>query len=242
MQRIKTVRFPVRNIGGDRAFCKLRYVSGQPFNIAATGVTNVQNQVMNVGAAAAGNLSNVSLSTIMGTTPNLSTMGALYMNYRIRGIKVRLTYWQTAGDPVMLFTNAAPDQSGLIDSDSGPTPAFVTPNVAVTPEQRWARTRVCQMTSAGGKPTTLSAYYSVNKVQGPDRVVKNSEAYVGNMIPTTPYWDNGSGSFSRPTRGSWMQFGITALSGSPVVNTVSGVLKVEQTVYVEFFGKRTQTQ
>ena len=33
MQRIKSVRWPARNIGGDRAYCKLRYVKGARFTI-----------------------------------------------------------------------------------------------------------------------------------------------------------------------------------------------------------------
>lgn len=243
MQRIKTVRFPTRNIGGDRAYCRLRYCVGQSFGLPVGNISNSQNQVINVGAATpATALALLSLNGIMGNTPNLSTMGALYQQYRIRGIKVKLTYWQTAGEPVMLYTNAQGDQGVLLDTATGPTPAFVAPNVSTVTEQRWSKYRVCQQTQNGGKPTTLSSYYSVNKVQGPDAVVKNDEDYTGNMNVATPYWAAASSSVSRPQRSPWLQFGITTLTGANVTTAVTGVLKVEETVYVEFFGKRPATE
>lgn len=245
MQRIKTVRYPVKNIGGDRAYCKLRYVVGQPFGIATGQLTNSQNQVLNVGAATAEpTLHACTLNGIMGSTPNLSTMGALYLNYRIRGIKYKLTYWQTAGDPVLLFTNAAGNTADIQGTSTGPTPAFITPTIATVSEQRWAKTRVCSQTQNGGKPTRLTAYYSVNRVQGPDVVVKNDEDYTGSMNPATPYWAvniSTTGNI-RPVRSPWAQFGITTLSGQTVTTAVTGVLKVEETVYVEFFGKRPATE
>lgn len=244
MQKIKTVRYRARNIGGDRAFCKLRYVTGQAFGIPIASVSNFQNQVLNVGAAtAASNLNAASLSTVMGNTPNLSTMGALYLQYRIRGIKYRLTYWQTAGEPVMLYTNAQSDINALADTATGPSPAFITPTISTIGEQRWSKSRVCSQTQNGGKPTNLSVYYSVNKVMGPDQVVKNDEDYTGGMQLATPYWNNVSGSTLRPQRSPWAQFGLCTLAGTPVATTaVSGVLKVEETVYVEFFGKRPATE
>lgn len=243
MQRIKTVRYPVRNIGGDRAYCKLRYVVGQPFGIVSTLVSNSQNQVMNVGATNPGtNLQATTLNGVMGNTPNLSTMAALYLNYRIKGIKLKLTYWQTGGEPVLLYTNAQADSGELSGANGGPTPAFITPTIATVTEQRWAKSRVCSMTQNGGKPTRLNVYYSVNKVMGPDTVVKNDEDYTGSMLISTPYWNNGSATNGRPIRSPWVQFGLTSLSGQPITSAVTGVLKVEETVYVEFFGKRPATE
>ena len=76
-------------------------------------------------------------------------------------------------------------------------------------------------------------------------MVRNDSDYVGSMKPATPYFaDTTSGSLTRPIKGPWLQFGISTLSGSPVASLeqVTGVLKVEQTVYCEFFGRRPQTQ
>lgn len=247
MQKIKTVRYRAQNIGGDRAFCKLKYVVGQGFGLAQAAVSNFQNQAMNVGASGTVGgtaLQAASVNGIMGNTPNLSTMASLYLKYRIRGIKVRLTYWQQTGDPVILFTNAASDTATLSDNSSQPVPNFVTPTISTTSEQRWARTRVCSGIAAqGGRPTTLTSYYSVNKVYGPDSVVKNDEDFTGELSPATPYWQTASTVQGRPTRTPWIQFGITTLSGSGApAGGVTGILRVEQTVYVEFFGKRLLTE
>lgn len=238
MQRIRKVKWPRRNIGGDRAYTKLFYVKGQNFGFAAGTAGSSVNQVMNVGSTVPGTpLLAHTLAGIMGSTPNLSTLGALYLNYRIRGIKIKLTYWQTSGEPVCLFTNA---QSSKIHSDTstGPSPAFPNPDVSILPEQRWSKYRVCQATAAGGKATSLSAYYSVNKVYGPDSVTKNDVNFTGEMGPAAPFWSQDNSINAHPTESPWLQFGLFTLSGEPAVEDTTGVLKVEQTVYTEFFGKR----
>lgn len=243
MQRIRTTRWPVRNIGGDRAYTKLLYVKGQSVAIAAGQGSFAVNQAINVGAAAPGsNLQAASLNGIMTSSPNVSTMGALYQNYRIRGIRLRLTFWQTTQTPLILFANAQPDVNGLNDVDTGPTPAFITPSITTTPEQRWAKYRVCGATAQGAVPTTLTAYYSVNKVQGPDAMIRNDQAYTGQMDVITPYFSQYSAPNARPLFGPWMQFGIATLDGTTVGVANAGTLKIEQTVYCEFFGKRNQTQ
>ena len=180
----------------------------------------------------------------MGQTPNLSTMGALYTKYRIRGIKLRLSYWQTGGAPVFLFAQATSDQGIVGGGDTTPNPDFILPSITQLPEQRWGKYRVCQATAAGGRATSLSVYYSVNKVQGPDAIVKNDLEYTGDMQVASPYFSTGSGDTERPVRSPWLQFGIGCLAPAPVTvdNMVTGVLKVDQTVYCEFFGKRAQTQ
>ena len=84
-------------------------MKGANFNIATGQYYTAQNQAMAIGASTPGALSSCTLAGVMGDTPNLSTMGALYTEYRIRGIKLRLTYWQTGGAPVFLFAQATPD-------------------------------------------------------------------------------------------------------------------------------------
>jgi len=199
---------------------------------------------MTIGAYSATALSACTLNGVMGDTPNLSTMGSLYMSYRIRGIKLRLTYWQTGGTPCFLFTQAAPDQNIVQSSSTGPDPAFIEPNVTLLPEQRWGKYRVCQATGAGGRATTLSVYYSVNRVQGPDRIIKNDYDYTGDMTPGAPYWGTPATTTTTPLRSPWLQFGISTLSGAVATggDGPDGILKVEQTVYCEFFGRRPKTQ
>lgn len=75
----------------------------------------------------AGALSSCTLTGVMGQTPNLSTMGALYTKYRIRGIKLRLSYWQTGGAPVFLFAQATSDQGIVGGGDTTPTPTLLFP-------------------------------------------------------------------------------------------------------------------
>lgn len=244
MQRIKSVRWPARNIGCDRAYCKLRYVKGAEFPITIGQYYTAQNQAMAIGASAAGALSSCTLTGVMGHTPHMSTMGALYTKYRIRGIKLRLTYWQTGGAPVFLFAQATPDQGIVGGGDTAPNPDFIIPSINQLPEQRWAKYRVCQATAAGGRATSLSVYYSVNRVQGPDAIVKNDLEYTGDMQVASPYFSTGSGDTERPVRSPWLQFGIGTLAGNVTTTEtlVTGVLKVDQTVYCEFFGKRAQVQ
>jgi len=241
MQRIKSVRWPTRNIGGDRAYCKLLYVTGNNVSILPGTSFSFVNLCMNIGAAPAGsNLENASINGVFGSTPNLSTMGALYTKYRIRGIKLRLTFWQLGGLPVYLYTQATTNNATVQATSLAPDPPFNPPFIAITPEQRWAKTRVCSATAAGGRATTLSVYYSVNRVQGPDVVVKNDSNYTGQMEDTAPFFSDNTSSGSRPVNSPWLQYGIAMLNGLNAVGQEApgGVMKVQATVYCEFFGKR----
>ena len=97
---------------------------------------------MNIGAWSGTALSSCTLAGVMGDTPNLSTMGQLYLHYRIRGIKLRLTYWQTGGAPVILFSNATADTADVETTSTAPTPDFPIPSITILPEQRWGKYRV----------------------------------------------------------------------------------------------------
>lgn len=243
MQRVKTVRWPRRNIGGDRAYAKLAYSVGQQFDIAAQDTAVYQNVAMTVGSSVIdSNLFGCSINGVFGSTPNLSTLAQQYLKYRIKGISLKLTYWQESGSPVCLFTNAQSSGRALQPTDLGPQPGFPAPTIATLPEQRWAKYRTCAMTAAGAKPTTLKAYYSVNKVQGPDMIVKNDNNYTGNLSAATPYWSSTGDYPDQPDFTPWLQFGLMTLSGQQATSPVIGVLKVQATVYAEFFGKRVQTQ
>lgn len=250
MQRIRTYRYKARNIGGDRARAKLFYTTGQQWDIPAASGTNVNTLKFNTGAAnsALTNLFPHTISSVLGQTPYLSVLAQQFQYYRIRGIKMKLTYWQSTGDPVFLYANAQSDSAvgqQVPQDASGPTPAFPAVSINIVPEQRWAKYRTCQMTSAGGKPTSLSVYYSVNKVQGPDRIIKNDQAYTGDMQTVSPYWGDSvslADTQTMPVAGPWLQYGISTLSGAASAAGVTGVLKTQATVYAEFWGKRVSTQ
>lgn len=243
MQKIKTYRYRAKNIGGDRAFAKLYYVRGDTMDISfvsgGPGTSyNFVNQCMSVGAAGTGQI--YTLSGVMGGTPNLALMGATFTNYRIRGIKIKLTYFQENGPPVFMFTNAATSQSTapVALSAGEPSPGFPTPKISQTPELRWCKHRVASLAGWGAKPTTLKAYYSVNKVYGPDLIVKGDTRFTGKMQILAPYFDTNMSNV--PQESPWLQYGIATLNGNAVneQNPVRGTMKIEQTAYVEFFGRR----
>nr|WNA22182.1 MAG: capsid protein [Rhinopithecus-associated circovirus 2] len=244
MQRIRKVKWGSRNIGGDRCYAKLRYVNAQTLTIAPASYATFQNQPLNLGSFLGPPTDTTSLAAVMGTTPNLSTLASLYLRYRIRGIKIKLTFWQQGGVPVVLYTNAQTSDSAFTVASQAPSPNFPNPTIAILPEQRWAKYKVCGATAAGARPTSLETYYSVNKVFGPDAIVKNDHAFTGEMQLAAPYWvptvSSAASDESGPKYGPWMQYGIFTMSGDPAVDGAEpmGVLKIEQTVYTEFFGKR----
>lgn len=243
MQRIKTVRWPVRNIGGDRCRAKLRYVIGELFQIPIGASQATRNVCFNVGAAtAASALQAVTINGVFGDTPNLSTLGSLYQNYRIRAIKLKHTFYNTSTTyvPLVAFSVAQPDQDSIVDSDSSPNVAFPTASITTMPEQRWCKYRVIKNAATGASPTTLSYYYSLNKIYGPDSIVKNDEFFVGALQPTSPYWTTSA--TLRPQRGAYLQYGIFTMSGAVLAGATQDItMKTEATVYAEFFGRRPST-
>lgn len=246
MQRIKTVRYQARNIGGDRCFSKLRYVIGIQFAPSAARPYNVTKLPFNVGAHAAPLTSYNSISSVFGSTPNLSTLAQFYQRYRIRGIKLKLTAYYVPGasdPPICIFTTAQTSMGSPYATD--PTPTFPTPAIDVTPEQRWTRYRVVANSGNGAPPSTLSAYYSVNKVYGPDAVVRNDTEFIGELLTTAPYWSDAADSGNdnnRPTKSPWLMYGIFSMNGQNIPSTVNLTLKVEATVYTEMFAKRPSLQ
>lgn len=243
MQRIKTVRYQARNIGGDRCFAKLRYVRGQGFAPPVAQEAAVMAFPFNVGAQQTGHSHDKSISGFFGTTPNLSTLARFYTKYRIRGIKIRLTayYIPDADDPpLVLFTTAQTSAGPTFDSE--PTPPFPPPNIDDTPEQRWTKYKVVSNQGAGGAPTSISAYYSVNKVFGPDNCVKNDSDFIGDLITGPPYWSDAVPiltDYNRPTKGPWLMYGFFTLDGAKLIpTTVNLTLKTEVTLYTEMFSKR----
>lgn len=247
MQRIKTVRYQARNIGGDRCFTKLRYVIGKRFVPDAISEYHVEMFPFNVGAQATGVTNVHSIHSLFGSTPNLSTLAQFYTRYRIRGIKLTLTAYYVptpASPPICIFTTAQ-TSSGHTSAED-PSPPFATPDIVTTPEQRWTRYKVVANTGNGARPTTLSSYYSVNKVYGPDAVVKNDADFIGTLNTAAPYWSdttNTSSTTFRPARGPWLMYGIFSMdSAGQIPSDTNLTLKVEATVYAEMFSKRPSVE
>lgn len=247
MQKIRKYTYSARNIGGDRAYAKLRYVSAQTMVLdnASAAIQTLRFNTGAVSAAVSPTLAARSIFGVLGDTPNLSNLADQFLNYRIRGIKLKITAWpvtDVATVPVYIFTNAQSNNAPFNDELSaiGPTPAFATPSITVLPEQRWCRYRIVTNPGAGAKPTTLTAYYSVNKVYGPDKVVKNDTSFTGLMKTTSPYWQDtaiGSGNNEWPVLSPWLEYGIFSMTGQNIEN-LSVALKIEATVYAQFFGRR----
>lgn len=239
----------MRNIGGDRARAKLYYVTGTAWQIPVG--SNNFNVVLpfNLGAAPADYGTMNSINSLFGETPGLSLLAQQYLNYRIRGIKVTATayYVPTAtSPPLVLFFNAT--SSSFNNNNSVPNPDFPTPSIDVLPEQRWAKSRIIANQGNGAKPTSLSVFYSVNKVYGPDAIVRNDQDFIGELQGGTPYWSRSNqfetGSPSKPITHSapylspYMQMGVFTLDNSPVSAVTRLSVRLQATVYAEFFGKK----
>lgn len=243
MQRIRTSRYKSRNIGGDRARAKLFLSATSNENIAVGATSQVEIWCPNVGATPASLFPGISLQ--FGNCPGLSTLASQFLRYRIRGIKVKYTIYPLKTDPathepVFFYVNAQPAGTSIQANDQGPIPPFPTPNIFTTPEQRWAKCAPVKFPMAGASPTRLSVYYSVNKVFGPDAVVKNDESFTGQLKTVSPYWDNVPG--AHPVHGIWIQHGVFTISNNPTAVEQKYVFVRQATLYVEFFGRRVQTE
>lgn len=219
MQRIKTTRWPTRNPFGDRMF----YTFKATFGVALTDVTFVngsavvETQQMNSMPA---------LAAQFIAAPGLLALGQNFNRYRIRGIKIRATAWPMNADyglaaspPSYLFFNAAALQSQF--------PASMGVNIA--PEQRWCRYALIRAPHQGAKPTSLSVYYSVNKVYGPDQVVRNDQDFTGLTANTLAAW-------TAPTAGPSYQIGFFTMGGESPANQEFNI-QVTYKIYMQMFEK-----
>jgi len=217
MQRIKTVRYPMRNIGGDRCMQKLLYI--QPLTLT---IPNGQSAVVSAPIQFNGG---VSLGVLLGSTPGLAALAQQFLFYKISGIKLSVQCWpQTSAFPLLLFIEAAANGSTFIP----------TPIMATVCEQRWCVYKVLNNPLAGARPTTVKAYYSVNKVHGPDATVKGDLDFTGALQTTAPYWN------SNPNEGPSLRIGACTMNGGPIGNLVDGNIytKISAVLYVKFFGRR----
>lgn len=212
MQKIKTTRWPARNPNGDRLFTKFMFSAGQTFQIA----TGAQFVSMNVSF---GGMQSIGLN--FGATPGATQAGTAFRRYRIRGVKITLTAWPSTATPLVLYTNAGASVAHML----------ATPTISALPEQRWSRFRVCNLPSAGAKPTTLSSYYSVEKVWGVDEGTRVDHDFVGSTFNGSPsLWVD-------PAKSPVFQYGVFTMAGTPVLANTDVVLKASVLVYIELFSK-----
>lgn len=219
IQRIKTYRYRARNIGGDNAFAKLRYTIGTTRTIP-TGASFVASNDYQITS---GN----DLFNLLGSTPGLSTLASQFTQYRIYGIKLKFTAWPSdPAVPVVMYTNAAATPLDLI----------TTPNSSNLPEQRWARYKVCNPTTAGARPSTMTVYYSTKKIVGPDVSVKTDLDYTGTIAGVSPYWS------VPPPKGPFFEYGAYTMSGLNPTVAINIIYKIEATLYAKFWGKKALVQ
>jgi hypothetical protein len=214
MQRIKTTRWPTRNPYGDRLFYKPRFVYGTTFTIASG--TSFVNTNLNFNSMAA-------IAALAGDAPSLTELGLAYQKYRIRGLKIKMTFWpDSTAPPLVGYTNAAGLSAQLIAS----------PSISTLPEARWSKYKVMSNPGAGAKPTVLISYYSVNKVYGPDEVVGNDIGFIAATASSPAAW-------VAPLVTVPCQFGAFTMSGLNATADINVVVKMEITPYLQMFNKTT---
>ncbi len=218
MQRIKRTRWPTKNPYGDNLFFKIRYTRGGTMTIpiGSSRVTASSLQ-MNSGADWVG---------VFADSPGVAALAAAFENYRIFGVKIKTLVWPVnqgvGAEPVVFFYEATPQ------------PSTLQPATDNMPEQRWVRYRTVSFAQSGAKPTTVSAYYSVNKVYGPDAIVKNSINFTGGLQIASPY-------FLSPVDGPHIRWGLFTISSDAVTAATDFTIKQELTLYTKFFSKRQMT-
>lgn len=222
MQKLKIIRWPSRNPFGDACMYKMKIIGGHTFIIpmGATGMGYPSNAgiLMNDGAA---------ITASFGAPPGLSALANAFDTYKISAIKQKVTYWplSAVGDPPLV---------GFIEASADLNFAGIAnlPTIIYQPEQRWIRYKVLNFANQGGRPAQVSAYFSVNKVYGPDLIVKGSAGFVGHTQLTAPYFA------APPATGPFFRTGIITMSGVGAPAPISVVVKVETVLYIKFFGKR----
>lgn len=227
MQRITTSRFRARNIFGDRTRVKLYFVKGEQVDVlGATNNLVVRTFPFN---------SMQSIVNAFGTTPNLYALSNLYEYYRIRGIKITTRVWPATVNEINSVNQTVPPFlfgfNAVTDNQS-----FPAANVQNFQEQRWAKARLCSNANQGAKPVTVSVYYSVNKVYGPDRVTRNDTTFIGTINQgATP-------TYNAPSNSPELQQVLFTMTGNNLTANVNVALLHRVTVYAEFWGKVPTTE
>lgn len=113
----------------------------------------------------------------------------------------------------------------------------------VIPEQRWVKWKYIQSGFLyGARATKLRFYFNVNRVFGPDRIVKGSEAFTGR----TDTLDSTNSGFSsllvnRPTDGPGLQIMIYSVDNIGYEGGTLFNVQIDWTFYVKYFNKFQNT-
>lgn len=169
------------------------------------------------------------LGALFTEAPGLRTIAGSFLRYRISGVTVRHTVWPAGnvGDvPIYVYTNAGTEPSDV-----------PVPSISTTQEQRWSKSRLVNIPSAGGKPTTISTYYSVAKTEGPDSIVRNDEDYTG-----TTNAAGGPSTWGGALRGPYFRTGIYTMTGGNMPAGQANTVKTDLVIHLKFFERRILAQ
>lgn len=170
------------------------------------------------------------LAARFGSLPGLLALSNVFYQYRIRGVKLTMTAWPSIDAfpvPICMFIQGASRNE------------FSDASMVNGPEQRWFKYRTVRNAANGATPSSVSMYLNVNKIFGPDQIVKNDQAFIGS-VPTAGSPPN---AWNAPTSaGPWVRAGFFTLDG---LNTQAGAVRVtvkfSLIIYLEMFGKRVIT-
>lgn len=213
IQRIVRKTWPSRNPFGDTMSYKLRQVQGEtmgiPIGSQAFAIATLQ---MNSLPGFIGKY---------GNSPGILALCSAFQIYQITGVKIRLTFWPLAPNatPLVGFFQASGDN------------VFTSPSIGGTCEERWSKYKVLSFPGQGCRPTSLSMYYNVNKVYGPNPVTKGDGNFQSNTLPSTPFG-------AVPLQGPSFRYGIFTLAGVNIAGVQADVhVKAEVTLYIKFYQK-----
>lgn len=113
----------------------------------------------------------------------------------------------------------------------------------IIPEQRWVKWKYIQSGFLyGGRATKLRFYFNVNRVFGPDRVVKGDEDFTG-RTDTLDSTNTGFSSLlpNRPVDGPGLQMMIYSVDGLGYEGGTLFNVQVDWTFYIKYFNKHQNT-
>lgn len=218
---MKRVRWPTRNPMGDT----LNYRALATYGSVVT-LANASSSVDIIPTTQFNNMA--VLGALFGEAPGLRTAAASYERYRITGITVKHTVWPvgSVGDvPLYLYTNG-----GAFTAD------VPVPSITTTPELRWSKSRLVNIPSTGGKPTSISTYYNVRKVNGPDSIVTNDVDFTASTGAGAP------SSWSGAAIGPRIRTGLYTMSGAPASQGQQHSVKTTLIMHIKFFQRKILVQ
>lgn len=207
------------NFFGDKMFYKLKAVIGGQTTIAAGQTfTRAGPFQLNDG---------VQFFNRFGPAPGQQIASQNFQQYKLRGLKLKTTYWPLAPNvqPICAWTMAAQQTTAL---------GALTPDINTVPEQRWSKYRVLSFPGQGCRPTTMTSYYSVGKVWGPDRTELNSVNFTSSTSLVSPWYNT-------PVAGPFYDEGIFIMNGFPAAVPAVVAYKTEATGYFQYWAKRPLT-